>query len=440
MSNPRAVAAQTLQRVVQSQASLTASLVIARKKCRTHEERALVQELCFGVLRFYFRLTAIAERLLHSPLRANDQDVFFLLLIGLYQLTEQNIPTYAAVSETVNATRALKKVWAKGLINKILRLFLSQKNNFDHSTHQSLMVRYAHPEWFIEKIKTAWPNDWESILLANNTHPPMTIRVNTTKVTRDAYLTLLREHDIEAEAIADLPEAIQLKKPLPVFELPKFDAGWCYVQDAAGQFAAHLLALKPEFSVLDACAAPGSKTTHILELCPTLKKLTAIDNDPLRLQLIKENIDRLNLNKTHLRLILADAAETKQWATNEGFDRILLDAPCSASGILRRHPDIKILRKASDISQYQEKQYHLLHALWPLLKPEGLLLYSTCSIFPDENETIIHDFLSTHRDAKISDITVAGARTGTYGKQILPTANGMDGFYYARLIKVSATN
>lgn len=436
MKNTRAMAAKVLQQVIEEKQSLTSSLPTALKQCSQSSDRALIQSLCFGVLRWYFQLKPIAEKLLFSPLKPNDQDVFCLLLIGVYQLTHSDIPTYAAVSAAVEAARGLRKPWACGLLNKVLRIYSSKKEDFLAQVSQNSSARYAHPTWFIEEIQKSWPDHWQTILAANNDHPPMVLRVNSQKTTRDEYLNLLHQHQIEAVAL-DLPQAIQLTHPVAVTELPGFSEGLCYVQDASGQYAATLLDLEKNLMVLDACAAPGSKTTHILELQPQLKKLVAIEYDASRLTLIKENIARLGLINSTTEIISADAGETEQWSHGQKFDRILLDAPCSATGIIRRHPDIKVLRQKEDIPQYQQKQTYLLNALWSLLNPQGILLYSTCSIFPAENENIISEFLSTHTDAEIIPLNIPQAIPCRYGQQILPAIQGMDGFYYLKLKKRS---
>lgn len=425
---------------VRAQAALIVKQVITQHRSlqnadMAHDERALIQELVYGTLRYYYRLEVIAKQLLLSPLKSKHQDLFALLLVGLYQLLYMNIPQYAAVSETVGAAQALKKPWARHLLNKTLRRFITEKNNLLKFADGNISSRYAHSVWFIDALKKAWPSEWQAILDANNSRPPMVLRVNSQKISRHDYSALLIEKNIAATIISELPNAIQLEKALPVNQLPKFNKGFCYIQDTAGQYAALLLNLKAKQRVLDACAAPGSKTTHILEIEPKLQKLIALDNDPRRSVRINENINRLGLSDDHVNLITADAAVTKEWWDGQLFDRILLDAPCSATGIIRRHPDIKILRNASDIPRHAAVQTQLLNALWPLLKKDGVLLYSTCSILPAENEAIIAKFLSKQKDATARPIAVADSLELPYGRQLLPKINGHDGFYYALLQK-----
>ena len=426
--NPRAQAALIVKQVITQRRSLQGANIV-------HDERALIQELVYGTLRYYYRLEVIAKQLLLSPLKAKHHDLFALLLVGLYQLLYMDIPAYAAVSETVSAVKSIKKPWASKLLNKTLRRFLKEKEKLIELANKDLPSRYAHPAWFIDALKKAWPTQWQTILEANNSRPPMVLRVNTQQISRADYLALLTANNIAATAIFDLPNAIQLEKSVPVKQLPKFNKGFVYIQDTAGQYAAQLLNLKPKQRVLDACAAPGSKTTSILETVRNLQALIAIDNDPQRIVKIKENIKRLGLPAERVNLITADATAIKKWWDGKLFDRILLDAPCSATGIIRRHPDIKILRQASDLPQHAAQQTTLLNALWPLLKKDGLLLYSTCSILPVENETIIAKFMSAHDNVTIVPIAMADSLELAYGRQLLPKIDSHDGFYYALLQK-----
>ncbi|ACJ17483.1 16S rRNA (cytosine(967)-C(5))-methyltransferase RsmB [Coxiella burnetii] len=427
--NTRATAAILVNQVVQKKRSLTA-LLSANKN-----NQSLIQELCYGTLRWYFKLKFIAEKLLHAPLRDKDHDIFCLILTGFYQLNYLNIPTHTIVNQTVGAAEILKKPWAKGLINKLLRRFIAEKDELFTFTEKTIEGQYAHPLWFIQHIKKAWPDHWESILIANNARPPMTLRVNLTKISREIYLEMLDQKNISAKPLDFLPAAIQLEKPCSVHQLPGFNEGYCYIQDAAGQFAAYLLKLENNQTVLDACAAPGSKTSHILEVNPHLKTLVAIDNNKQRLNRIKENITRLGLRQEHLQCLLADVSQIDQWSSGELFDRILLDAPCSATGVIRRHPDIKLLRQPGDISQYHQKKLQLLNALWAVLKSGGFLLYSTCSVLPDENEKVIEEFLSTHDKVELSPTNVHGGLQLKYGVQQLPGQDNKDGFYYSLLFK-----
>lgn len=422
----RANASTLITQVVKEQRSLSSLL---------SDAPPLVKELCYGCLRWYYPLDIIAKTLLHSPLKPKDQDVYHLILLGFYQLAFMNIPPYAVISETVEAARQLKKSWGCGLINKLLRKFQQQQTTLLTAAKSTPVGLYSHPLWLIEKIQRAWPTQWQSILNANNSHPPMTLRVNRQQCSRQDYLDQLAQNQIDAHTINDLDDAITLARPLPVNELPGFTQGLCSVQDESGQHVVKLLALEPNQRVLDACAAPGSKTGHILEAQPLLEKLIAIDKDPSRLPKISENILRLKLPQEKLSLVVADVGDTKQWWDNQLFDRILLDAPCSATGVIRRHPDIKLLRKPQDIPEQVIMQQQLLHALWPLLKSGGRLIYTTCSVLPEENENVIEDFLHSHNDAKVIPIHLNIGITQSHGVQLLPQENSHDGFYYCILKK-----
>ncbi len=381
--------------------------IVSKKQSLSDSDfsNAFVQELVYGTCRYYFYLKELLKKLLQKPLKKDDLDIELLLLVGLYQLIYLDVAQYAAINETVEVARELKKAWAVKLVNGVLREFLRQKEIL-------LSVPdpyFAHPQWLYEKVLAAWPEHYTQILQANNARPPMTLRINLA--------------------------SIVLEKPKPVEEIEGFKEGKVFVQDAAAQLAANLLELKPDQLVLDACAAPGGKTTHILELEPQLKQLIAIDCEEKRLVFIKENLNRLKLNHLPVDVLLADAGKPDAWWDKKLFDRILLDAPCSATGVIRRHPDIKLLRKPNDIAKLVQQQKHLLNTLWSLLKPDGLLLYATCSIFPEENVEIISEFLTTHTDAKELKIEASWGVAQKFGRQILPGMDNMDGFYYARLVK-----
>lgn len=432
--NSRAHAALILNKVIADHQSLTKSL---NDHLRDPEikEKSLIKNLCYGTLRWYHRLVLITKELLFQPIKEKHSDIMCLLLIGLYELTFTNRPNYAIISEIVNAAKDLKKNWATGLLNKNLRRFAKQKNYFLEKNNGNLIAHFSHPQWLIDIIKDNWPKDWQDILLANNSHPPMFLRVNSARTTPEKYLQLLNEHQINATLVSDLKNGIQLEKPVPIHQLPNFEKGFCSVQDASGQKVVEFLDLTEDLNILDACAAPGSKTSHLLEVTPNISRLTAIDKDAERLTKVKSNIDRLQLSHEKCHLVLADASHTQQWWDGIPFDRILLDAPCTASGIIRRHPDIKVLRRQEDIDTLSQQQHHLLNSLWPLLAKHGKLLYTTCSIFLDENEKAINHFLNSHKDAKSVTIHSDWGIPLKFGRQILPTINGMDGFYYALIEK-----
>ncbi len=425
MSNARAEAAILIAEVLQNQTSL--SQVLSKFKDKKHDPKqaSLIQALCFGVMRKFQQLEFISSQLLTKPLKSNEHIVKALLYIGLFQLQDTRIPDHAAISETVNAAKKLKRTWATALLNGTLRNYLRQQDKLLEQCKKDLAANYSHPLWLINIIKKAYPSSWQEILESNNTQAPLSIRVNQQKTSRDQYLELLEKQSLSASPIKDTSCGLVLDTAQDVTTLPGFNKGFVSVQDGAAQLAAELLALEPGQTVLDACAAPGGKTCHILEQQPDLNSITALDKYAVRIELIKQNIKRLKLpNK--IKTIATDAIDTNSWWDDKPFDRILLDPPCTATGIIRRHPDIKVLRTEQDLSDLVKQQLEFLNALWPLLKPNGILVYSTCSILPQENTEVIGKFLQNHPDAK---------ELIPHGMQILPGENHMDGFYYAKLLK-----
>lgn len=426
--NLRLIAAKVLTRVVADGQSLTAALEQCLQTVESAQDRALVQALCYGVCRHYHRLDFILEQLLDKPLK--DIHIRLLILVGLYQLAFMRIKTHAAVSETVNA--AGRKPWAKGLINALLRRYLRERDQFEKAADGNPAARLSHPEWLIEKIRHDWPAEAERCLHENNQPPPMALRVNLSRISREAYRDLLTEQGIAAEAVDFCASALILGKPAPVEMLPGFSEGLVSVQDAAAQLAAGLLAVQPGQRVLDLCAAPGGKTAHILEIQPHLKEMIALDIDGNRMRRVQDNLQRLRLPA---KTAVGDASRPEDWWDGQGFDRILVDAPCSALGVIRRHPDIKLLRRADDIEALRAQQYAILNAAWRVLAPGGRLLYATCSVLKEENERQVLNFLAHHPDAAEVPIVAEWGRAGAAGRQILPGDSAMDGFYYALLRK-----
>jgi 16S rRNA (cytosine967-C5)-methyltransferase len=432
--NLRTAAARILFKVIFRGSSLSDSLTETLPQIEEPRDQALVQAICFGVCRRYYYLSALLDLLLEKGIKDMDQDVLTLLMVGLYQLTDMRIPEYAAVAETVDAVKDFDKVWAKGLVNAVLRNYLRQADKLNSEVAQYDVAYFDHPEWMIGKLKKSWPDYWEDILVHNNEHPPFALRVNQQRGTREEYLEKLAANNIEALSIPETQFGIVLSEPMDVMELSGFSTGDVSVQDGAAQLAAELLELEPGLRVLDACAAPGGKTAHIAEIQKDLDVLVALDQDAKRLGSVTDNLQRLQLSA---EIVCADAGDTSHWWDGELFDRILLDAPCSASGVVRRHPDIKLLRRPEDLPTLAKEQLHLLTALWPLLKINGLLLYSTCSIFPQENVTVMQEFLAAHPDAAEVEISAMWGEECAVGRQIFPGMHGMDGFYYARLRKIS---
>ncbi|MCL9684795.1 16S rRNA (cytosine(967)-C(5))-methyltransferase RsmB [Legionella maioricensis] len=390
----------------------------------------MTKELCFGFCRHYFRLQAIADCLVEK--KPKETEVWVALLIGLYQLHYMNIPDYAVVKETVAVLEKIKKGWAKGLVNAVLRNFCRKQHEILAALANDPAFVYGQPQVLLRHLKNDWPNDWQKIAEANDAHPPMTLRVNLRKNSVAEYLGALKKVNIDAEAHPVAPQGITLKTPCDVYSLPGFEEGRVSVQDGAAQLAVSLLSLKPGQRVLDACCAPGGKTCHILESEPNLGACVALDVEPKRLKRVRDNLERLHLTAT---LLQGDALFPEQWWDGQLFDRILLDAPCSATGVIRRHSDIKLLRTDEEIIAVSKIQHAMLRSLWPLLAPGGLMVYATCSVIAEENEKQIADFAATQSDCALVKNQGAWGRATGHGLQILPGEHGMDGFFYSVLLK-----
>ena len=425
----RQTAVNIICAVVQHGQSLTEALSFSDSL--EPRDRAFCRELCYGTIRWYGRLDAILDQLLKKSFKPKDTDIKVLALLGLYQIIYLNTPDHAAVSETVNTCAKSRKRWAKGLLNGVLRNFLRERENLESKADNS-DAQYAHPEWLVQQLQQDWGDRSTEILNANNQHPPMSIRVNLQQNDRATYLALLNEQSIEATLNPHNDCGLILEKPVSVELLPNFWQGASSVQDGAAQLAADLLAPQAGQRVLDVCAAPGGKTAHILERSASDIELVAIDIDERRNQRVLENLERLQLNA---EVLTVDGLEQEEWFDGLPFQRILIDAPCSATGVIRRHPDIKLLRKSSDITKLVELQAKLLDAIWPLLDKNGVLIYATCSILSDENSQQITRFVERHPDAKAVEIDASWGQTCDHGRQILPGEQQMDGFYYACLTK-----
>ncbi|MEO6423483.1 MAG: 16S rRNA (cytosine(967)-C(5))-methyltransferase RsmB, partial [Candidatus Nitrotoga sp.] len=354
----------------------------------TPQQRGALQDLSYGTLRFYGQLVSVLDQLLHKPVQ--DTQLRCLLLVALYQLLYTKAAPHAVVDHAVRAVRKCNAA-AGGLANAVLRNFLRNREELLAVAATSEEGRYAYPQWWITAVQGQYGRHSEAILLAGNQHPPMTLRVNCRRVSTADYLSLLAQHDIQASLVE--PDAVLLRYPLPVNKLPGFLDGLVSVQDAGAQYAARLLDVQDGMRVLDACAAPGGKSTHLLEIAQI--DLLALDKNAQRLELVHENLQRLQL---HAQLQNGDAAQPDNWWDGKPFHRILADVPCSASGVVRRHPDIKWLRRPDDINGFAQQQLHILGALWRLLEKDGKLLYSTCSIFARENQQVINEFLNQHND------------------------------------------
>ena len=432
MANVRVVAAEAIGQVLRGR-SLSTVLPKYSQKVADNDQ-SLLKELCFGTLRWYPQLQAIVNHLMSKPIKDKEREIQALLACGIYQLMYMRVADHAAINETVAATVKLKRLWAKGLVNAVLRNFQRQQQQITEQLANAAEFETAHPQWLINRIQKAWPEQAREILTANNLQAPMCLRVNANHCSRDDYLKLLAEKEIQASKTEHSSVGIWLNSPRDVTELPGFEDGWVSVQDESAQLAASLLDVQPDHVVLDACCAPGGKTCHILESEPKLAALTAIDLEASRLERCKDNLQRLNLQAN---LIAADVGAIEAWWDNNPFDRILLDAPCSASGVIRRHPDIKLLRKDTDIDNLSKIQTELLEKVWKTLRKGSMLIYATCSVLPQENDQVVAQFLATNNDASVVKIEADWGKATDFGRQIFPSAKGGDGFYYSRLQKNS---
>ncbi|MCY1696672.1 16S rRNA (cytosine(967)-C(5))-methyltransferase RsmB [Lelliottia sp. SL45] len=423
--NLRSMAAQAIEKVVEQGQSLSNILPPLQQKV-SDKDKALLQELCFGVLRTLSQQEWLINKLMSRPMTGKQRTIHYLIMVGFYQLLHTRIPPHAALAETVEGAVAIKRPQLKGLINGVLRQFQRQQEELVAEFNQSEQ-RFLHPEWLLKRLKKAYPQQWESIVDANNQRPPMWLRVNRIHHTRDEWLALLEHAEMSGFTHDAYPDAVRLASPAPVQALPGFDQGWVTVQDASAQGCITWLAPQSGERILDLCAAPGGKTTHILEAAPQAKVL-AVDVDEQRLSRVYDNLKRLGL-KAEVKQ--GDGRTPSQWCGDEQFDRILLDAPCSATGVIRRHPDIKWLRRDRDINELAQLQSEILDAVWSHLKSGGTLVYATCSVLPEENAQQIAAFLKRTPDAALH-------MTGTDdvpGIQNLPGAEEGDGFFYAKLIK-----
>jgi 16S rRNA (cytosine967-C5)-methyltransferase len=430
----RATAAEVVDAVVTSGKSLDAALS-ARESGVAKEDRALLRLLCYGTLRRHWRLQFWIAQLLDRPLKRKDSVINALLAIGLYQLTDTRIPDHAVVSQTVEASRLLRRPKLAGLLNAVMRRFL--REDVAAAAPDNPEALNDHPQWLIDAIASDWPGHSEAILAANNSRAPMWLRVDTSRATAGDYLEQLQAIGVAAEASDAIEGAVKLAEPVSVDALPGFSDGLVSVQDAAAQMAAPWLLAGGCGRVLDACAAPGGKSGHLLELGGTEIDLTCVDGDAERLKTVESNLGRLRRSAT---LVCADASKPQTWWDGGVFDAILLDAPCSATGVIRRHPDIKLLRRASDIGSLASLQRSLLESLWPLLAPGGRMLYVTCSVLAAENDEVVSPFIEAMADAREHDALQNNnirdvMQRKACGFQILPGTAEMDGFYYACLEK-----
>ncbi|MFT5393870.1 MAG: 16S rRNA (cytosine967-C5)-methyltransferase [Gammaproteobacteria bacterium] len=433
IGNPRGArdsAREALLAVLGYRRSLSSALPHQLDFLKAANDKAFAHTLTLGVLRHLTRLEAILNAMMDRPLRPRDIEVQVCLLIGVYQLAYLGTPAHAAVSETVNLLPR-HHPWARGLTNAVLRRFARDQEQVLKRVDNDETSRLSHPAWLLEELRCAWPTDYQAIAAHNNQPAPLFVRVNPARCTRDEYLTHLQDAGLGAAPFIHSTHGLVLEETRDPRRLPGYDLGWFSVQDGAAQLAATVLAPKGEERILDACAAPGGKTAHLLEIAPNIR-LTAVEQDADRGERLVENLKRLGHSP---QLVIDDAAKPERWWDSEPYDRILLDAPCSATGTIRRHPDIKVLRQHRDIANNVKSQRRLLKALWPLLAPGGQLLYATCSVLHEENELQIATFLDEHADATAMNIEAKWGRLSGSGRQVLPGDDQMDGFFYALLSK-----
>ena len=404
----------------------------ALSQIRDSRDNAFARHLTYGVLRWYSALEWLAGELLSKPIKKRERDVQRLLLLGLQQLWHDQTASHAAVNETAECARMLGKPWAVGLINAVLRRFLREQEFFLQKLGQSVQ-RFAHPDWMLKEIQQDWPDDWQEVVDANNRQAPLWLRINRQKADEATLRGDLETAGFKIESHNYARDAISISPAAAVGKIPGFEKGWLSVQDPAAQLARDLLNPGPGERVLDACAAPGGKTAHLLESCPEIK-LTVLDRQAKRVEQIHQTLNRLGLAADTM---VADAAVVESWWTGTKFHKILLDAPCSATGVIRRHPEIKWLRSREQVNAVVQTQAELLAALWPLLEAGGMLVYATCSVLKQENSQQVRNFLEKHADAIVEMPALEWGTAEPFGRQIMPGEAGMDGFFYAVLRKSS---
>ena len=405
---------------------ITAEVALAASTAVPEHDRPLLHALVYEALRWHHRLQWQIGELATLRAERTDAELTALLRVGLAQLQGMRVPPHAAVSATVDASRVLGLGRARGLVNAVLRRFLREREALCARGERDDQARLSHPAWLIEAVRADWPDAAPAIFAANNAPPPMWLRVNARVSSAAQYLERLQAHGLEGALSARAPAAILLAEPRPMRSLPGYEAGEVSVQDAAAQLAARFLQLRPGLRVLDACAAPGGKTAHMLESCDGLS-VVALDRDAERLASLRANLARLGLGA---EILEGDARAPESWWDGRPFDRILLDAPCSALGVIRRHPEIKLLRTPGEVEAAAAQQAELLERLWPLLTAGGKLLYATCTLLTRENLGPVERFLAVTPEAALTG-------PGSRGLQVLPGEANMDGFYYACLEKRS---
>jgi len=428
--NTRAACAIAVVRVVYRDCSLQRALREQADEFDSND-RAFISEVVLGVMRKFWLLSAYVDRLLKKKTRNKDLDIYCLMLVGIYQIEYMRVPNYAAVSETVSAAEALAKPWARNAINAVLRRFIDMSKQ-TKEIELTESARFSHPQWMIEALKTQWPQEYSKILHANNQKPELILRVNANRSTVQEYLHRLEQNGIAASADSVAPQGVRIHQKAAVSDLPGFSEGVVSVQNSASQLVVPLLDIAPGHRVLDACSAPGGKLLHMLELHGETSEISAIDISETRCGEIVDNLRRVGQSVT---IMTADAAQPDKWWDAVPFDRILLDAPCSAFGVVRKHPDIKFHRRPEDINNASFQQRKLLSSLLGVLSKGGKLLYTTCSILREENDDVIGDVIAEHPEAEAIELEASLGRKTRFGRQRLQGVDSGDGFYYALLTR-----
>ena len=429
----RAAAARSIKQVLDHGQSLDQALADALEGVSAGPDRALARRLAHTVLRDWPAVQGLTSRLIQRPPARRDRLVLFIIAVGLAELRQAREPAHAIVHSAVECTRLLGLARLAKLVNAVLRRYQRETDAMNQTLGDSEVIRSGHPGWLIRAISRDWSEQSAEILDQNNQPPPLWLRVNRRYWTRQAAFDALAEAGFlpELPQLA-LPDGIRLARRARISELPGFLEGGLSVQDGAAQLTADYLELSDGLRILDACSAPGGKAAHILERVDA--ELLAVELDGQRLATVRDTLDRLNLEA---RLLEADASKPDCWWDGQAFDRILIDAPCSATGVIRRHPDIRWLRKATDIERLVETQRRLLDALWPLLAPGGILVYSTCSILTAENRRQAEAFIESRNDCESIDHPEMPGRAQAAGRQILPGDHHLDGFYHVALRRLS---
>ena len=426
-------ASLTIERLISGRGSLSTLMPDFYGKLPS-SQHPKYKEICFGSCRWYYRLDILLEQLSDKPIKATEHRVRAIILVGIYQLMSMRTPSHAVVNEAVDSARRLNKPWARSLINAVLREFTRTGDKMVRQLLKEDLFKHAHPPWMVERLQQQFPEDWQSIIKANNSHPPLCLRVNLRKIKRESYLQMLSEKSIPAKPAEISPAGVYLFQGLPVHQIPGFREGLVSVQDEAAQLAAYFLRPDKNTRGLDACAAPGGKAGHLLEMEPSTQ-LLVLDNKEERLEKIKSNFKRLQV---YADMQVADAVDVSSWWDGRRFDYILLDAPCSGSGVIRRNPDIRLLLSPEQVENNSSLQKELLDNLWNCLADGGSFLYATCSLFAEENNHLIENFAAKRGDCLteplIFDKSVPHKEYSS-GIQLLPTSDGADGFFYSLLKK-----